>query len=152
MTDQTITNPADWRAGDHAEGIYAESSVTPPVKMSGALTDGGGFSARALFLGPVAARYHDLTAGRSFASITVTRPGPTLPTEPGLVITNATIRGVPGCTAIRHDGTMFPWMTPTPVGGYYGHAGEHITAWTEADITPRGPRRTVTDWTEANNE
>src|SRR5690606_3686021 len=59
---------------------------------------------------------------------------PELPTEPGSVIVNATIRGVEGQTAI-----LYPegdWFTTECVEGYYHHDPEHITAWEPGRIVP----------------
>ena len=67
--------------------------------------------------------------------IRATREVPDLPTEPGSVITNATIRGTEGVTAFlawngewqcdRGTGSGFNWANP-----------EQITAWTPARIVP----------------
>lgn len=54
-----------------------------------------------------------------------------LPTLPGSVIINATIRGVPGCMAmLTEDADSRPWMT---VQGTWA-APEHITEWTVAEV------------------
>lgn len=68
--------------------------------------------------------------------VTATREAPALPTDPGSVITNATIRGEAGHTAILDD--YGDWFTPRTVGsgGFYLHAPEHITAWEPGRIVP----------------
>lgn len=64
------------------------------------------------------------------------RPAPPLPTEPGSVIVDATIRGVPGQVAmLRTDGD---WATPGLVGDLRWHHPEHITAWTPALVVTDG--------------
>lgn len=68
--------------------------------------------------------------------VRATREGPDLPTEPGSVIVNATIRGVEGQTAIRDP--EGDWFTTTCVEDYYYHAPEHITAWEPARVVPEG--------------
>lgn len=60
---------------------------------------------------------------------------PPLPTEPGSVIANATIRGVEGQTAILCDSG--DWLTPRPVAEiHYYHTPQRITAWEPARIVP----------------
>ena len=59
---------------------------------------------------------------------------PPLPTEPGSVIVNATIRGVEGQTAIL-DTSGF-WFTQGIVDGFWYHNPEHITAWEPGRIVP----------------
>lgn len=64
------------------------------------------------------------------------RPAPSLPTEPGSVIVDATIRGVEGCTAICEGEDI--WTTVDYVEGYLFHDPRDITAWTPARIVADG--------------
>ena len=57
---------------------------------------------------------------------------PDLPTEPGSVIVNATIRGVEGLTAILDP--EGDWFTTERIDGHYYHDPEDITAWEPARI------------------
>lgn len=59
---------------------------------------------------------------------------PPLPTEPGSVIVNATVRGVEGQTVILDP--EGDWFTTECVEGHYYHDPEHITAWEPARIVP----------------
>lgn len=74
--------------------------------------------------------------------VRATREVPDLPTEPGSVITKATIRGVPGQTAIRLGDINWvgarTWVTTTRVEDYWFHAPEDITAWEPGRIVPEG--------------
>ena len=64
------------------------------------------------------------------------RPAPSLPTEPGSAIVDATIRGVEGCTAMLDpDGD---WCTPGDANGFRYHRPEHVTAWTPARLVADG--------------
>ena len=72
----------------------------------------------------------------SWTFVSATREVPDLPTEPGSVIVNATIRGVEGQTAILDpDGD---WYTTACVADYWYHVPEDITAWEPARIVPEG--------------
>jgi len=66
-----------------------------------------------------------------------TREVPALPTEPGSVITNATVRGETGHAAVLCDDGG--WFTLRPAGdGFYLHRPKDITAWEPARIVPEG--------------
>lgn len=68
--------------------------------------------------------------------VRATREAPDLPTEPGSVITNATIKGVPGLTAILdQDGLRKTWLVVGHPTSQFA-AAEDITAWTPAHIVP----------------
>lgn len=62
---------------------------------------------------------------------------PPLPTEPGSVIANATVRGETGHAAVLCDDGG--WFTLRPAGdGFYLHRPKDITAWELARIVPEG--------------
>jgi hypothetical protein len=60
-------------------------------------------------------------------------PQTPLPTEPGSVIRNATIRGEAGHTAMLSECDYDPWMSVRKAGGTYSHSDEDITYW-EVDV------------------
>lgn len=68
--------------------------------------------------------------------VNATREVPGLPTEPGSVIVNATIRGEAGHTAILN--TNGDWFTTTHVEGYWCHTPEHVTEWEPARVVHEG--------------
>src|SRR5690606_2954904 len=79
--------------------------------------------------------HHDWTFVRA------TRVVSDLPTEPGSVIVNATIRGVEEQTAIlvgTGNWVTRTWVTTTLVEDHWYHDPEHITAWEPA--RPSSPR------------
>lgn len=66
-----------------------------------------------------------------------TREVPDLPTEPGSVIVNATIRGEAGHAAILDD--YGDWRSLRPAGdGFLLHRSKDITAWEPGRIVPEG--------------
>lgn len=121
------------RVGDTVRVEWPDVDVTLSRTAVVAVIDGCG-DLRASSLRPIGPQY---TSGR--ASVVVhllDRPAPSLPTEPGDVIVDATIRGVEGCTAMLDlDGG---WLTPGDVNGFRYHRPEHVTAWRNAEIRPVG--------------
>src|SRR5690606_6409796 len=69
--------------------------------------------------------------------VSASRVVPDLPTEPGSVIANATIRGEEGHSAILDD--YGDWRSLRPVGdGFLLHRSKDITAWEPGRIVPEG--------------
>lgn len=123
MSTVEITRVEDVRAGD---------VVTVADKYGGTYT---GPTRRSGTLGAVFGPLGWAVDHHSWIFVRATRDLLDLPTEPGSVIVNATIRGVEGQTAILD--TSGAWFTPGGVDGWW-HAPEHITAWTPARIVPEG--------------
>ncbi|ROR94034.1 hypothetical protein EDD28_3464 [Salana multivorans] len=126
--------------GDTVRVEWTEDDVTPSRTGVVAGIDGDGTlrspSCRAI--GPYTLRQ---LAGRTVVRADLIvylldRPAPTLPTEPGSMIVDATIRGIEGRTAILNDCGI--WNTPRNVRGHRSHSPEHITAWTPARIVADG--------------
>lgn len=61
-------------------------------------------------------------------------PKRSLPTEPGSVIMNATIRGEEGHMAVLQD--RGEWVSVDSALGYYAHRERHITGFTVAKVVP----------------
>lgn len=72
----------------------------------------------------------------------------TLPTEPGSIIVNATIRGVEGQTAILDP--EGDWFTTTCVEDYWYHDPEDITYWEPYDMGRIVPEAGVNETREEN--
>jgi len=136
MSTVEITRVEDVRAGDVVTMTDKHGGTyTGPTRHSETLG--------AVF-GPLGwAVNHPLwTDHPAWTFVRATREVPDLPTEPGSVIVNATIRGVEGQTAIRLGdinwvGTR-TWVTTTRVEDYWYHAPEDITAWEPGRIVPEG--------------
>ena len=121
------------RVGDtvRVEWPYGDVTVSRTAVVARIDGDGDMCSSAGVLIGPW------YTSGR--ASVVVhllDRPAPSLPTEPGSMIVDATIRDVEGCTATR-DGEG-RWVTTDPVDGYRYHRPEYITAWTPARLVADG--------------
>lgn len=127
MTTRTITDPADWRAGDTATIEYEGHAATGEVWENGP---------GSLLVGTTTIRFPD---GRTPATVTttVTREVPDLPTETGSVIFVTEVRGVrediPVVAALDTDGD---WVTARRFGGHQWHNPEHITDWAPAKVVP----------------
>lgn len=132
MSTVKIARIEDIRLGDHVTLVWngdATATVSGTVRSEGSVrylvvAD------RPFLLGDGPQDWHVAVATREVPD------APPLPTEPGSVIVNATIRGEAGHTAFLDDGGA--WRSLRLASGYYFHDPEHVTAWEPARIVPEG--------------
>ncbi len=89
-------------------------------------------SASGLLLKIFTPKYQILWSSAHYADARVylvSRPKPSLPTEPGAVLTRAVIRGKEVEGPIIRD-TQGDWHSPRPVAGCWYHRARDITDWT----------------------
>lgn len=124
MSTIEITRVEDVRAGDMATLAYEGHAFTGRV-----WEDDGGPRVGGSYL---SSPYVTLLGA--------TREVPDLPTEPGSVIVNATIRGTEGVTAFLSASAWEPdvyrWISGDRIEGTREHDRANITAWTPARIVP----------------
>jgi len=136
MSTVEITRVEDVREGDMVTlSFYDDVVVTGPARAMNAhlYVSLSPLAPRPGDTGPV--MYLDSAAGRA-TFVRATREAPDLPTAPGSVIVNATIRGVPGRTAVLDpEGN---WITLKRADGFWSHDPVHITAWETGRIGYEG--------------
>src|SRR5690606_35438483 len=123
-----ITRVEDIRPGDHVTLTCNDTTVSGTVRD---VTHGDATHIDIANLPCVLI----VGSGYWWTLVSASRVVPDLPTEPGSVIANATIRGEAGHAAFLDD--YGDWRSLRPVGdGFCLHSPKDITAWEPGRIVP----------------
>ena len=131
MTMQTITDLADFRAGDQIEGEFRANDSTWLSFKSEVYEDGETLRVLGQVIrgGSGGGRFY-------FRKLTATRPEPTPPQELGTVILNvATAQGEAFPSAMRADRSKTPWITAAGPQGATWLTDDDLVSWTTTTIT-----------------
>ena len=133
MTDlnvlREVTDLSTLRPGDVIEVHRDDIVIRGPV---GILDKSGAGRLLTIFT----PKYHILWSSGHYADARVylvSRPKPSLPTEPGAVLTRAVIRGKEVEGPIIRD-TDGDWHSPRPIEDSWYHQARYITDWTVGHV------------------